>query len=177
MCNVGSRRAGTSHTPARSELGGHAAVARDAACGTYTPFLGQKPPPQRCAVPGSNLGCCSGRGIQSPPRPLLGPETTRAATARHQVAGASQPTHKKLGTSSAFLRNSPRNVPLRLHPAARPHSGPPQALQLSGSQSDLPSRACRARGREAPPNPWVARVPDRNAAATISGDHCCRLGR
>lgn len=165
---MGSRRAGTSHTPARSELGGHAAVARDATCGTYTPFLGQKPPPQRCAVPGSNLGCCSGRGFQSPPRPLLGPETTRAARARHQVAGASQPTHKKLGTSSAFLRNSPRNVPLRLHPAARPHSGPPKRSNCRApSQIYLPGLAEPGAERRPPTNPWVARVPDRKDRKSV----------
>lgn len=81
---------------------------------TYPPFLGCPP---RCAVP-QKTRAAPKRINPITSSSLQRPKTTRTEKVRHQFAGCKL-MHKKLGTSSAFLGNSPRDVPLLRHPAAR----------------------------------------------------------
>lgn len=139
----------------------------------HPPFLGQKLCPPPGAVPLRIWATLWGTNpITS--TSLRSPKTTRTERDRHQFAGCKL-MHKKLGTSSAFLGNSPRDAPLFRHPAARPRRWSPSTLaaRLTGG---FTFRALQNPGPKSTHHPVGGPGPGRNRGGGSSGELCSRLG-
>lgn len=102
------------------------------------------------------------------------PKTTRTERDSHQFAGCKL-MHKKLGTSSAFSGNSPRDAPLLRQPAARPRRWFPSALaaRLPGG---FTLRALQRPRPKSTHRPVGGPGPRPNRGSRSSGELCSRPG-